>query len=259
MILSVKKAMRILTTLSLTHGKPLTLSKISEITKINKSTCSHILSTLINEGYIERISHTKGFILGPASFCLSDSKRYSDDFIEKSRPVMKWLNKKTDYVVVLSTLRGNNKFIIDYIDPQKDFFPNTFNIQYDDIYRTSTGRIMLANLKKNDLLEIFKRQGIPKPEDWKGIDSFETLCAELDKINKNDVIKIVDTDLSNENLYVIGYGAAIFKHYEQKGAIGVALRLPKSEYDQFCKEKETEIKNSIISARNEINRRISCL
>ena len=88
-IKSLKKALRILNTLSDGQNKPVTLSELSLLTGTTKSTCAHILSTLVSEGYAERVSHTKGYVLGPAAYCLSRYGKYDDEFIALCRPVMR--------------------------------------------------------------------------------------------------------------------------------------------------------------------------
>lgn len=67
MIGSVQKAIKILNVISEGKNSPVSLLYISEMTGINKSTCSHIVSTLESEGFVKKISRTKGYVLGPAA------------------------------------------------------------------------------------------------------------------------------------------------------------------------------------------------
>ena len=104
MIASVEKTIKILNTISEGRNSPVSLSSISNITGINKSTCSHILSTLESEGFVKKISHTKGYVLGPAAYCLSRHGRYENEFVSICHPLINWLHKKTGYSVILAVI-----------------------------------------------------------------------------------------------------------------------------------------------------------
>ena len=71
MINSVHKAMNILSIISDAENKPVTLTEISQKSGINASTCAHIISTLSEDGYVERVSHREGYILGPETYILT--------------------------------------------------------------------------------------------------------------------------------------------------------------------------------------------
>ena len=71
MIKSVKKAMDILTILSNTGETPITLGELASKTGLNKSTCSHIVDTMCESFYVERISRKDGYRLGPWAYMLS--------------------------------------------------------------------------------------------------------------------------------------------------------------------------------------------
>ena len=81
MIKSVQKTLKILEVLSRSQGNSVPLGKIAEKAGINKSTCAHLMETLENEGYAVKISPAKGYVLGPAAYCLSNSGRYKKDLL----------------------------------------------------------------------------------------------------------------------------------------------------------------------------------
>lgn len=59
MIGSVQKTLKILNTISEEKNRPVSLSYISTETGINKSTCSHIISTLVAEGFVKKFPTQK--------------------------------------------------------------------------------------------------------------------------------------------------------------------------------------------------------
>ncbi len=254
MIKSVQKAMTILTAISDNKNKPITLKCLSEKTGIEKTTCSHIISTLTDQGYIKRVSHTQGYVLGPAAFCLARYGRYDDDFISLCRPVMNWLYNKTKSAVAVSVIQGSQKFIIDYIDPDKSIYKEGVDIRTDDIYRTATGRIILRNMDNTAVADIFNKYGIPK-EHWAEVQTLEDLNHSLAEINKYDVLR-VENNNDDPDILCIGYGAAIFRYSVCKGALGMAVNIPKGELENFSATKEPQIKKYLKQAADEISRRL---
>lgn len=252
MINSVKKAMDILKLISDNPQKGISLKKITEETGINKSTCVHILNTLLYDGYIVKISRSKGYRLGPAAFCLTRFGNFDEELIGICRPVLKWLGKKTNRTVLLAVLESKQKYIIDYIDCNEKFFSKNIKIFEDNIYRTASGRILLSHLPEEDLYEIYKRHGNPSSEDWEGINSFEEFCAALKKIRNSRVVKAYS---KTGDVFHFGYAKGIFKGGECVGAIGVAEILNnEEEIREYVKNNNNEA--LLLCAAKEIDRRL---
>lgn len=254
MIKSVQKATKLLTLLADSYGKPLTLAELAEKAGINKSTCSHIISTLTNEGYAVRISATKGYVLGPAAYCLSRYGRYKDDLVTVCRPILQYLYKKLRFCVLLAVIEGSEKYIIDYID-DGSIFNEKMKIMEDSIYRTATGRAIMTNLSDEKVFDIYKKHGNPKPSEWEDVTTLQELFIKLSMLDKNKVIKtcVVTNDCERLNL---GYGAAIFDRKECVGAIGIAVRINSDEENSFA-ETEKQIIKYLQKGAEEASRRIS--
>lgn len=253
MIGSVQKTVKILNTISEGKNSPVSLSHISRMTGINKSTCSHIISTLVAEGFVKQVSRTMGYVLGPAVYCLSRYGRYDNEFVSICHPLIRWLHKKTGYSVILAVIEGSQKYTIDYIDTENIILPEISEIMPDDIYRTATGRIIMANMDKSDIKGIFEKNGIPPEGHWDEVSSLETLEAKLSEFDRNGIAQTYC--VRDDGKIMLGYAAAIFRYTKCVGAIGVAVLCTREEYEQF-REKEKLIKHNIIKARTEIGRRL---
>ena len=143
---TVEKALKILAEVSNQKGEPITVKKLSEKLDINRSTCFHIVKTLTDNGFLEKISHSKGYVLGLEAYFLSRFGNYAENEIAICRPLLKWLYKKSGCPVILATIKNQKKFILEYYDFEHRVFPDYQKIREDDIYRTATGRIILANM-----------------------------------------------------------------------------------------------------------------
>ena len=252
MIASVEKALGILSALADGENSPLTVSTLAKTVGITRSTCSHIIKTLVASGYAQRVSHKEGYILGPEAYCLSRFGRYADGIVEVCQPVMNWLYKKTCLAVVLAVIVNDEKYIIKSLDKEHKFFMKDDSIRPSNIYRTATGRIILANMDESDVKKLYEKLGAPKENEWSGINSYDQLSEQLAKITKKDII--VTEHMIDQRIHA-GLGGAIFKGHKCIGAIGIAAKLKEDEYESFIQTKN-EFTQILKRGIAEINRRL---
>lgn len=144
MINSVKKALDILTILSDYGETPIKLSELAEKTNLNKSTCAHIVDTMCQEMYVERVSRKDGYRLGPWSYMLSRYGNYYNSLIKLSYPVLKWLHEQLHAAVFLSVVCNGRKYIITHIDPDNILPMSDGSIIQGCLETTATGRLLMA-------------------------------------------------------------------------------------------------------------------
>lgn len=254
MIKSVQKATRLLSILADHSEHPVSLAELSRRSELNKSTCSHIISTLEAEGFVMKISHSKGYILGPAAYCLSRFGRYKNDLISVCRPIMQYLYRNSGYSVILAVIEGDTKYIVDCIDDGR-IFEKKAHIREDDIYRTATGRAILANISADQIYSIYKKYGLPDTEEWPQFSDFEDFFAYISRQKQEAVIK--SRGFHNQKVY-LGYGTALFNKIGCVGALGIAARVPIDEESRF-EEEEKKIIKLLERGTKEVNRRLAAL
>ena len=252
MIASVEKALGILSALADGENAPITVSTLAKTVGINRSTCAHLVKTLVACGYAQRVSHKDGYILGPEAYCLSRFGRYADEIVEVCQPVMNWLYKKTGLAVVLAVIANDEKYIIKSLDREHKIFLKDESIRSDDIYRTATGRIILANMNAADVKKIYEKLGAPKEHEWGGIQTYDQLTQRLAKIAKREIVVTTHTFDARISM---GFGGAIFKGSQCLGAVGLAATLSESEYEEFSTRKG-ELCEMLKKGIAEINRRL---
>src|SRR3712207_4560012 len=99
---SVRRIFRILELVS-RRGEDLTAKQLAGEIGTNLSSCYYLLSMLIDEGYVERVSHRGGYRIGPTISLLHESS--TGDFDSKIEPVVEELAQRTlrrAYSAVLS-------------------------------------------------------------------------------------------------------------------------------------------------------------
>jgi len=145
LIKSVKKAMDILTILSANAEEPITLGELAEQTGLNKSTCAHIVDTLCESFYVERISRTKGYRLGPWAYMLSRYGRYQNKLVTIAIPVLKWLQAKTGATVFISVICNGKKYIVYHIDKMGILPMSDGSMIQGRLETTATGLLLMTS------------------------------------------------------------------------------------------------------------------
>ena len=251
MIESVRKAMKILSVISDAAGGALTLAEISERTGYPKPTCAHITKTLAEEGYVLRISHTVGYTLGPGAYYLTRYGRYEEKLISICRPVMRYMERKSGAAVILSVIKNSDKFIIDTYDTSQNMFKKRAQIRIDDIYRTATGRAILAEMSDEDAIAVYKKHGPPPRGHWDEVDGIESLLSELKNIRKQKIV-ITGRHGSKNDRPALGIARAIFDKKHCVGAVGLAV------WDEGIGDEELEkLRAILIRGAAEIQRRLT--
>lgn len=166
MIKSVKKAMDILTILSANAEEPMTLGELAEQTGLNKSTCAHIVDTLCESFYVERISRTRGYRLGPWAYMLSRYGCYQNTLVTIATPVLKWLHTKTGATVFLSVICNGKKYIVYHIDKMGILAMSDGSIIQGRLETTATGMLLMTYMDSESLRHALSRRSeedVPPP------------------------------------------------------------------------------------------------
>ena len=172
---------------------PLSLSEIAKRLEINTATCSHIVKTMADRGYIEQLGARKGYILGPQVYHLGNKGQYRKDLTTVAIPLLHHLIAKTQEDVTLCALQNYQKTVLCKLFGNQEIQVNR-NFQTDDIYQTATGRMLLASLSEKERKNFISINGMPGDK-WPSIRSEKHLFSELDDIRKNNFV--LNTDPEN--------------------------------------------------------------
>lgn len=158
MIKSVKKAMDILTILSANMDEPMSLGELAAQTGLNKSTCAHIVDTLCESFYVERVSRTKGYRLGPWAYMLSRYGSYQNTLVTIATPVLKWLQAKTNATVFISVICNGKKYIVYHIDKLGILAMSDGSIIQGRLEATATGMVLMTYMDTESLRHALTRR-----------------------------------------------------------------------------------------------------
>lgn len=185
MIQVIDRAFDIIEYLSLQPEEDFTLSQIAQACGIQKTTAVNILKTLEARGYVSHQGRMKGYHLGYKVYSISGTVAFSKKVDAVARPELDAVFNEFSETVVLATERRGKRIIINSVECQQGI---TARVSHsDDLYRSATGRIMLAFYPEKKSRVIIDRIGLPDPSAWDGIYSRESLQDELAAIRQEGV------------------------------------------------------------------------
>lgn len=247
MIRSVKKSCDILKLLSDAYPESIRLQDISDKTGVNKSTCVHLLDTLINEQLAERTSHAS-YRLGAGCFLLTRSGRYDENRLSVCRPVLRWLHKKVGQTVLIAEIQNCTKYVVDYIQGELTLSVKPADIIEDSLYRTATGRLIMSRMTRSEISDIVYKNGLPRSPEWYDFKSVDEVCECLNEIKNAEFV------YSGLNTHY-GIAAEIKDKNGVVGAVGIAI--VSNDGDDKAKDILDSYKKDLSRAAKEMTRRLT--
>ena len=169
MIQSVSRALDILTIVSDAKGKPIKLNAIAEKAGLNGSTCTHLVQTLCEKGFLSQVSRSAGYVLGAYPYYLTRYRTFQRELINTCNPALRWIQRRTGHTAILAILVDVEKFVISYAEDGKDILHERGDLYRGNLYDSATGRAMLSAMRHTDLTQLVKKIGLPSEADWPGI------------------------------------------------------------------------------------------
>ncbi len=152
-IQSVDRAMRLLEAIAEAGGET-TLTELSQRTRLNISTCHHLLSTLVNRGYVAKVPVRRSYALGARILYLSHACQQVDLPV-RAAPFIAQINEKTGETVHLALLQGDAMMKVAKRESRHPVRVDTGTLGKTDApHATATGKAMLAWLPEDDMRRV---------------------------------------------------------------------------------------------------------
>lgn len=185
MIKSVEKAMRILDHVS-EHGTgmPVRLGSIAQAVDMHPSTCARLLATLCASDYLEKVSRTEGYLLGPKAYLLASRRPYRMDLLRIAIPHMLELCNKVQENVSLSAYHRGSLYVA-YSAFYEDEGIRRRGTTRGTLYSSAGGRVILAHMDPLERRQVFETRGYPTASEWPAAVSPQLLEEELSRIRQD--------------------------------------------------------------------------
>ena len=205
-IQSVDRALSLLEALAEAGGEA-SLTDLSRRTHLNVSTCHHLLSTLVNWGYVATVPGRRSYALGARVLYLGHACLRQVDLPRRSQVYIDRINQATGESVHLAVLQADNIVTLVKREARHAVRVDSGMLGRSDApHATATGKAMIAWLPEDQIRRML-------PTDLKRftdntIVDFDTLLEELRHVRRNGVA----IDREEFQPGVICIGSAIRDH-----------------------------------------------
>jgi DNA-binding IclR family transcriptional regulator len=220
---TIEKGLLILNLFDRDHSKR-SLSEISQITGINKTSVFRFVNTLVELGYLRKNSSNRLIRLGPRAFVLGQNFFHGFDLLQGVKPIIDRTSIQHNVSIDSALLHGHA-----LISLYRRELPNLIYFRLpllmEELHARALGKAILANLEDKELSPILKSLRLNKLTP-KTITKKEELLKEL-KVTKNRGYSI------NDQEYVLGLiciGAPLINFNTKTVAGAVSLDFPASEF-----------------------------
>lgn len=160
MIKVLHKALDILEFISHDKSKTYSLTEIAQEIGEKPTTCSNIIKTLLERGYVER-GEKGGYKLGIMAFSIVNISGYDIDLVNKAKDPLKKLSEDINSSAVLSVLKNRRKHVLLRIESNSIIQVNSSAMDISDPYETSTGLVLLAYQPDDVINNLIRQNGLP--------------------------------------------------------------------------------------------------
>lgn len=158
---SVKKAFQILNLIS-GANRGLGITELANSLEMSKGTVHGIISALEDSGAIMRDPVTKKYTLGVTLFELGKLAYSQIDLKALARPVMEELVERTEESVYVGVMNGDHITILDIVESSQDLKITSPKGTTIPLLAGAAGKVVLASLEKTQILNIIRRDGLPR-------------------------------------------------------------------------------------------------
>ncbi|NQT67692.1 MAG: IclR family transcriptional regulator [Actinobacteria bacterium] len=245
-IKSIDKACKIINIIS-DYKDGLSLSKMAKLMNLSSSSIHHILSSLINNGYMKQNEKTKKYKIGLKFTDISNKFLKNLSLYSISNPYLNKLLEQINEMIYLIKIDKTDFVVIETLNTSHNIRPFEVPLSKDALHATAVGKIFLSSLENNDIKERIQKSKLKKLTK-NTITSFDKLMDEIKEIRLNNVA--YDNEELEEGLSCVA--TPIFNF---KGDIiaSIVISIPK----QRCtSSKKEEIVLNLKEASRKISREL---
>jgi DNA-binding IclR family transcriptional regulator len=241
----VHNAIRILDVLGREEG--LGVTRISQLLELPKSSVHDILSTLHNEGLVEKDCERNHYSLGLKLFELGNMARANLELRRIAIPFLRSLNEDLDETVHLTILDGWEVLYIECFESVKQLRTYSVIGVRAPLHCTAVGKAILAFFTDKQISQMMKAMGLPRFTE-NTITDDQHLDQELAEIRKRGYA--VDNAEHEEGVRCVG---APIRNHESQVMASISVSGPSL---RMTPERDAEVGKLLIRKTEEISRRL---
>lgn len=200
------------------------LTEISRLTGINKTSTYRLVNTLVQMGYLRKSIHNKSLRLGPRAFVLGHHFFHGFDIFQSVKPIIDKTFLEHKISIDSAILHGHTLISL-YRRERPNLIYFRLPLIMDELYARAMGKAILANLDPAELSNMLEEIQIKKLTPNTVLDK-EEILKDIE-LTRNRGYSINNEEYV-EGLICIG---APLMNFREKTVVGaVSLDFPTSEY-----------------------------
>ena len=243
MIQVIHRALDILELLGSQPGKIYPLGEIAQLLELHRATCSNILKTLAQRGYVERLPSRGGYRLGSLASPWQGLAAHDRELSILARPILQALSEELNETSLIGVIRGTRRVTLECAASDRDLQVRSRQVR--DVYETASGRLLLAYLPAEQLSAFVDRVGLPTESVWPEVQSAGDLEKAFEKIRRQELAR------SDSAEHIVGLAVPVWRG--EQVVASVSVYLPEV---RFAPQRRQEIINALRAAGSEISRQL---
>ena len=243
MIQVIHRALDILELLGSQPGKVFPLGEIAQLLGLHRATCSNILKTLAQRGYVERLPARGGYRLGTLASPWQGLAAHDRELSMLAKPVLQALSEKLNETSLIGVIRGTRRVTLECAASDRELQVRSRQVR--NVYETASGRLLLAYLPEDQRVAFVDRAGLPDEAVWPGVQSAEDLEEALASTRRKKLAR------SDSVEHIVGLAVPVWRG--DLVVASVSIYLPEVRFLPECRE---EIISTLREAGAEISRQL---
>ena len=199
------------------------LSDFAEALDVSLPTCSGIIKTMTELGYLRSLGPRNGFVMGDTPYYLTRRGPFRRYLVEPAMPLMKKLEEEVNEFVVLVTENNGNRHELIRFEGNAVLRVNP-GVSMRNLLQSSTGCTILAYKSDEEILEYWNHY--PESYNCFGTDSFDEFLKECKKIRETGYCLLEPVSKKTEDLIDSSVVIAVPVHEADKVIAAVGIMLP---------------------------------
>ncbi|MBO4571923.1 MAG: helix-turn-helix domain-containing protein [Bacteroidales bacterium] len=219
MIQVLDRALSILDYLGRNPQMEFALSTIASSLSLDKGTCTRIMKTLLEKGYVQQDYPRGKYRLGYKAYHLIGSPVENEELTKIARRDIDELGRRFNETALLAVVKNDRRVVLYSTVPDRNLVIRTK--QEGGVYAFCAGRVIIANYTPSHLDKLLIRLGLPSEEEWPEI--YRSGNPEQNLINALVQIKNNGYDILDDGNGITGFAAPIFRNGHVAGCVGLYL------------------------------------
>ena len=162
-IQSLQRAFDVLELISSRPDEPRALGDIAQEAGLHPATCSHLVNTMVERGYLQQAGPRKGYQLGPMAYYLVRNGAFRGDLIARAEPLLRQAAEALEEWVVLAAMAGTRRMVLLEVNAARGsvrLHRQAVRLA-EHAYNAASTWIFLAHMEPAEKARFIERHGLP--------------------------------------------------------------------------------------------------